>query len=94
MESTASPTLLKFVEQITHSSNKEAGQLTINDLVVGVRQERLSEVGTWSNSDLDLIEAHASLFSYTDPIESVLQSSAAEAEKVTCISSPSPVAWF
>ena len=95
MESAASSTLLKFMEQVSKSTNREIGQLTICDLMVGVREERLAEIGSWSNHDLDLIESHASLFSYSDPIESVLKAAPANGMESTLgISSPSPFAWF
>lgn len=95
MESTASSTLLKFVEQVSESTNREVGQLTICDLMVGVREERMAEIGSWTNRDLDLIESHASLFSYSDPVENALNGSpAGETNGFARVCTPSPVAWF
>ena len=95
MASAASSKLLKFVEQVSRSTNREVGQLTICDLMVSVREERMAEIGSWTNRDLELIESHASLFSYSDPVENALKASQPDEHgNAVRISTPSPVAWF
>lgn len=95
MQFEISSTLLKFVEQVSESTNREVGKLTICDLMVGVREERLAEIGSWSSRDLELIEVQASHFLLSDPIESVFQASpSGQNSKTPRLSTPSPVAWF
>lgn len=86
-----------FVGQLQHASG-QADQLRVSDLNVGLRRERLAEIGSWSRADLDLIEMCASRYGHDEPISSVLthptDTSAAIGASADPHCSPSPFAWF
>lgn len=91
--------LQKFVEQVARDSHGKARPLTINDLQLGIRSERVTEISDWSGRDLDAIEIHASQFDEDAPLESVLQMKSVDeqvtlAVSVSSICSPSPFAWM
>lgn len=98
MEVTSFPTAIeKFVQQVTRFNDDQVRPLTINDLRLGIRSERISEISGWSNQDLDVIEVHAAGFDGNEPLESVLSlpaetalPGAVTASSICCYS---PFAW-
>ena len=87
--------LRKFVQEVSahHSGDRP---LTINDLRLAIRDERMAEIREWSIQDLDGIELQAARFDGDAPLESVLsvaEDAATEAACVSSIPSPSPFAW-
>jgi hypothetical protein len=89
--------LLRFVEQITNGDAANRS-LTVNDLAVGIRHERLSELSDWSNCELDAIELHAAQFTGESSLHSVLELPfdrypANKDRLVSNICAPSPFAW-
>ncbi len=99
MEITSLPTvLLKFVEQVLPNDGQFERPLTVNDLRLSVRNERMSEVRDWSNRHLDEVEIFAARFDGDAPLECVLnlpteREQAADAATAFEICSPSPFAW-
>ena len=95
--STWTDMLRKFVQQVTQRHGKQDCTLTIKDLRLSIRDERMSEVSVWSNRHLDVTEAHAARFDGNAPLESVfsLPIGAADhaAASVASICAPSPFAW-
>ena len=88
--------LPKFVQQLTQDGRDS---LTVNDLVLGIRSERMSEIRDWSNHHLDAIEVHVAQFDDNAPLEHVLNLSSESdqadyAVSVSSICSPSPFAWM
>lgn len=89
--------LLRFVDQIA-SEHTADRRLTVNDLKVGIRNERLSELSDWSNCELDSIELHAARFAGESSLSSVLdlpfeRYPANKERLVSSICAPSPFAW-
>ena len=99
MENTLTDMLRIFVQEITAECQDQDGPLTIGDLILRVRGERLTEFSRWSNHDLDRIELHAASFDWGDPLDNALNApnSSSDAAKVVpsvaLLSSPSPFAW-
>ena len=98
MECALSTALNKFVHQIRQCCGGREGCLTINDLILGIRSERMSELSAWSNSELDFIELHASLFSHHDPLDHVFNLPpgsvpTGHVRSVSSLCAPSPFAW-
>ena len=98
MDKAFSTPLHRFVGQISQCCSERNRQWTINDLILGIRNERLTELSAWSIHELDLFELHASRFSNNDPLDSVFSSpvqgnSIADVRAVASICSPSPLAW-
>jgi hypothetical protein len=99
MEIAILPTvLLKFVEQVLPNDGQHERPLTVNDLRLGVRNERMSEIRDWSNHHLDEVEIFAARFDSDAPLESVLSHSTdddapAFADCASSICAPSPFAW-
>lgn len=99
MEVTTIPTSLqKFVQHVSsQSGNGQIRPLTIHDLRLGIRSERISEISAWSNQDLDVIEVHAAGFDGNEPLESVLslpaEAALSGAVSVSSICGYSPFAW-
>ena len=92
-------TLRKFVGHLSEQSGKRDGQLTVNDLRLGVLHERLSEESEWPNYELDVVEVHAAQFEASETVECVLETAKDSEPVVDCalvssICSPSPVAWM
>jgi hypothetical protein len=90
--------LPKFVEQLERCHDGQVRPLTVNDLRLGIRSERMSEISDWPNHVLDVMEVHAAQFGSNAPLECVLNLSsdcdqAAAAAPVSSICSPSPFAW-
>jgi len=90
--------LPKFVQQLSQDCSRHDGSLTVNDLRLGIRSERLSEIRDWSNYQLDAIEVHVAQFDDDAPLEHVFNltseaDQAANAVSVSSICSPSPFAW-
>ena len=88
----------KFVQQVSHCYRGRDRQLTVNDLRLSIRSERMSELSDWSNHDLDLIEALTALFICTAPLECVLEvpsdyDQTGYVPFVSSLHSPSPLAW-
>jgi hypothetical protein len=99
MEIASLPTvLLKFVEQVLPNDGQYERPLTVNDLRLGVRNERMSEIRDWSNRHLDEVEIFAARFDGDAPLERILELPA-ESDLAACaatassICSPSPFAW-
>ena len=99
MEIASLPTvLLKFVEQVLPNDGQFERPLTVNDLRLGVRNERMSEIRDWSNHNLDEVEIFAARFDSDVPLERILELPA-EGDQTACaatassICSPSPFAW-
>ncbi len=89
--------LLRLVEQLANEDVAKS-RLTVNDLKVGIRHERMSELSDWSNCELDAIELHAVQFSGESSLNSVLELPfdryPADKERlVSSICAPSPFAW-
>lgn len=90
--------LPKFVQQLSQDCGRHDNPLTVNDLRLGIRSERLSEIRDWSNYQLDAIEVHAAQFDDNAPVEHVFSltseaDQAANDVSVSSICSPSPFAW-
>jgi hypothetical protein len=60
--------LIRFVENILHSSADKERQPTVRDLPVEIRAERLTEFSNWSCRDLDLIEQECTLHGHDTPL--------------------------
>lgn len=91
--------LPRLVEQVSMSGQTQASTMTINDLLLGIREIRLTEISDWSRQDLDSIELHAARFDGEAPLTDVLgqptREDAAElAVAGSSICSPSPFAWM
>ena len=89
--------LPKFVHDVVQ--NEFDRPLTVNDLRLGIRSVRLTEISDWSNHELDIMEVHAAQFDGTAPLECALDLSAVVdqspyATSVSSICSPSPFAWM
>jgi hypothetical protein len=99
MEITSLPTVLsKFLQQVTPVDGRFDRPLTVNDLRLSLRGQRMSEVRDWSNGHLDVIEVHAARFDADAPLECVLNfpsegDQVALAATASEICSPSPFAW-
>ena len=93
-----SSVLRKFVKQVSECYGSHDRPLTINDLRLGIRNLRMSEITDWHNHELDVIEVHASQFDGSEPMESAL-TLPSEGETVvnpvtlSSICAPSPYAW-
>ncbi len=90
--------LVRFVELVDRKHAKDGQALTVNDLRVEVRAERLTELSEWPSPDLEAIEQEAALYgddaSLTDLASGKLQFAAgADSQAVSWPDSPSPVAW-
>jgi hypothetical protein len=90
--------LPKFVQQVEQCHSRQHRPLTVNDLRLGIRSERLSEISAWSDHVLDAMQVHAAQLEADAPLECVLDISsagdqAANAAAVSSIRSPSPLAW-
>jgi len=100
MELAALSTVLsKFVQQVLPGDGRHDRPLTINDLRLGIRGVRMSEISDWSNRQLDVIEVLAARFDGNAPLESVLNlpfesDQAAYTASASSICSPSPFAWM
>jgi hypothetical protein len=91
--------LPRFIQQMTQVQTVADRPLTINDLRVSIRSERLSEISDWSTPLLDLMELHAAQFAEATPLEAALSVSIednpeASSVAVASICGPSPVAWM
>lgn len=87
----------KFVQQVIQGHNGQNRILTVNDLRLGIRSARMSEMSEWSERELDLVEVHAAGFESEAPLEHVLDLSSpgdVDALSVTTICAPSPFAWM
>lgn len=90
--------LSKFIQQVTQVCGGQDRPLTVNDLRLGIRNARMSEISDWSDHLLDFIEVHAAQFGDNVPLECVLELPAegdhsAYAVSVSSICSPSAFAW-
>ena len=91
--------LRKFLQQIVQCHGGQDRPLTVNDLRLGIRSERMSEMRDWLNHDLDVMEVHAAQFEGSAALECVVNrpidgDQAAVATSVSSICSPSPFAWM
>ncbi len=89
--------LCRFVEQIVIAEGTR-GPLTVNDLKVGIRRERLSELTDWPNHKLDPIELHLAQFAGEEPFDSVFEVlferyPEKKGRSVSGLCAPSPYAW-
>ena len=87
----------KLVEQVTATYGRTERELTVNDLRLGIRNIRMSEISDWSNAELDAVEVCVSRFDGDVAVEQAMQPSfvgpPVTADAVTSICSPSPYAW-
>jgi hypothetical protein len=93
----ASDLLVNFVEHVHRKANGSGRDLTVMDLRLAVREQRLTEYADWSASALDQIEEEAALCGDTTPLRDIVSPEfemAAVAASVTWPHSPSPVAWM
>jgi hypothetical protein len=91
--------LPRFIQQVTQAQTAADRPLTINDLRVSIRSERLSEISDWSTPVLDLVEVQAAQFEEATPLQAALSvaiEDVPEASRVAVASicGPSPVAWM
>ena len=91
--------LTKFVQHVSQCHSEHGRPLTVNDLRLGIRSVRMSEISDYSDHDLDVIEVHAAQIDSNAPLESVFNTPlavdpAACVAVVSSISSPSPFAWM
>ena len=99
MDIASLPTVLsKFLEQVSPGDGRYDRPLTVNDLRLSVRNQRMSELRDWSNGNLDVIEIHAARFDSEAPLECVLNlpaegDQAADTATTFELCSPSPFAW-
>lgn len=90
---TFSTALTRFVQHVS-----QEGGMTIKDIRLEIRNERLTELSDWSNQDLDAIEVHAAKLADDAPLDEVLTlpfdyDPVSCAAAVSSICSPSPFAW-
>jgi len=90
--------LSKFLAQVSPGDGRYDRPLTVNDLRLSVRSERMSELRDWSNRHLDEVEIFAARFDGDAPLECVLNlpaegDQAAYAATTREVCSPSPFAW-
>lgn len=99
MENAILTTVLpEFVSQVSRRDSRHDRPLTINDLRMSIRSERMSETRDWSDRHLDVIEVHAAQLDGNAPLEHIFNlpseiDEAAYAASVSSICSPSPFAW-
>ena len=98
MDTPESSVVKKFAQQVLQHLEGPEHVATVNDLILGIRNERLSEVSPWSNHELDQVELRAAGFSHLDPLDAVLDPSRKASQShsigsVATICAPSPFAW-
>jgi hypothetical protein len=98
MENTGIPAALPmFVDHVVQHYGADDREPTVNDLRLGIREVRMSEIREWSNDDLDEIEVHAARFDGDEPLSCVFNlPSGGDSEplSVASICAPSPFAWM
>ncbi len=92
-------TLSQLIDRILEGGRSPEKPLTVNDLRLQIRTERLTEASHWSDEELDLMEVHAAQFDSAKPAVEVLAISDSirmachSPERVSKICAPSPFAW-
>jgi hypothetical protein len=88
--------LVRFVEHLRQDRRQHEADLTVLDLRLACRTQRLTEYSNWSASDLDLIEREAVCYGNQANLTQLL-SGAVEPMPLTgdsaWLHSPSPFAW-
>ena len=90
--------LPRFVDQVKRLSNGLDRAVSVDDLRLGIRHERMLEISNWPNHVLDTIEVYASRFQGQTPLEQILNPpsdviQSTDAASVSSICAPSPFAW-
>ena len=89
--------LTKLIQQVLVNDRQKSDLVTVRDLRLQIRRERLTETSEWSDEDLNLVEVHAAQFNGDHSIDKILAISKYDAaplmESVGAICAPSPFAW-
>ena len=88
--------LVRFVEYLRNSGRQNGCDLTVLDLRLECRAQRLTEYPKWPAGELDLIECEAAGYGneaiLTQLLSGTLESTPMNAD-YSWLHSPSPVAW-
>jgi hypothetical protein len=90
--------LQEMVNEIANGHSGRTRPLTVDDLRLRIRAERITEISGWSNRDLDAIELHAAQYDGHAPLDCVLRfdvpgTLSVPAASVSSICAPSPFAY-
>ncbi|MGF1582944.1 MAG: hypothetical protein ACFCD0_26790 [Gemmataceae bacterium] len=87
--------LLRFVREVDQRNGQKDRELTVMDLRLEVRTERLTEFSDWSDSDLDILESEAAHWGDDTSLAGIVAGTAVrDPQSVSWPHSPSPVAWM
>ncbi len=91
--------LLRFVKSVEQRTTDKPREMTVKDLHVEVRAERLTEYSEWSFQALDSIEEEAVRYEGNTQLKDVIARTVklapvTSSQAIAWTSSPSPVAWM